>query len=157
MLDYIKLLSEEEKQIVLLSPVYVSLLIAGADGHFDSDEKKRILELIHIKTFSERYELTMLYTELETEANLQLRNMIASLPEDTQERNQLLSDLIARLNTILPKMEPIFAIQLYDSLRQFAHYIANADGGWWGISAIGAAEREFVKLPMLDKPAFTGQ
>ena len=100
MLDYIKLLSEEEKQIVLLSPVYVSLLIAGADGHFDSDEKKRILELIHIKTFSERYELTMLYTELETEANLQLRNMIASLPEDTQERNQLLSDLIARLNIL---------------------------------------------------------
>jgi hypothetical protein len=40
MLDFISHLISNEQQIFTLSPVHVSLLIAGADGHFDTDEKK---------------------------------------------------------------------------------------------------------------------
>jgi tellurite resistance protein len=51
MLDHIHHLSEEEKNLVLQAPVYVSLLIAGADGHVQLEEQQRILELVHTKTF----------------------------------------------------------------------------------------------------------
>ena len=45
MLEHIQNLSEEEKNIIIHSPLYVSVLIAGADGDVTSGEKKRILEL----------------------------------------------------------------------------------------------------------------
>jgi hypothetical protein len=44
MLDFISHLISNEQQIFTLSPVHVSLLIAGADGHLDTDEKKRMVE-----------------------------------------------------------------------------------------------------------------
>ncbi|NBP06248.1 MAG: hypothetical protein EBV15_08545 [Bacteroidetes bacterium] len=153
MLDFIKHLSADEQQIVAQSPMYVSLLIAGSDGNFDTDEKKRIVELIHIKTFTERFELQTLYKQLSINSEENIRNMISSLPENTDERNQLLSDLIARLNDIFPKLDSNIATQLYSSLRQFAVYISTADGGWWGISSVSDSEKNYVKLPMLNSPA----
>ncbi|MBL7811737.1 MAG: hypothetical protein JNL57_05895 [Bacteroidetes bacterium] len=152
MLDHIKSLSQEEKDLVLHAPMYVSVLIAGADGLVDDVEKKRILELIHTKTFSEKYELRELYRELDHDAANELRSLIAALPENTAERNQYLSDMLSRLNRIMPKLEKHFARQLYHSLRQFAHYVATAEGGFWGVNAITPAEQEWVHLPMIQNP-----
>jgi len=152
MLNFIKHLTADEQQIVTQSPIYVSLLIAGSDGHFDTDEKKRMVELIHTKTFSEKFELQTLYKQLEVNAEEQIREMIASLPENLEERTKILSDQISRLNDIFPKMEFSIAHQLYESLKQFAVYIATADGGWWGMSPISTAEKTYIKLPMLNAP-----
>lgn len=152
MLEHINNLTQEEKNIILHSPMYVSVLIAGADGEVNDTEKKRILELIHTKTFSEKYELRELYQTLDHDAANELREMIASLPEDREERNQYLSDTLARLNRIFPKLEHRFQVQLYKSLRQFAHYIANAEGGFWAVGAVKNAENGYIKLPMINNP-----
>jgi len=156
MIENIQHLTQEEQELVLNAPIYVSLLIAGADGEFNNDEKKRIVELVHTKTFSERYELRELYRNLSDHTEATLRTMIASLPEATTERQELLSGLLGRLNTILPKLDDAFARNLYTSLRQFAHYVANADGGFWGMSAVNEAERQWVKLPMIEEPQSQG-
>lgn len=153
MLEHINSLSAEEKNLIIHAPVYVSLLIAGADGDISSEEKNRMLELIHTKTFSERFELRELYKSLDADAANDMRKIIAALPEVTAERNEYLSDMIARLNKIFGKVEHNFAVQLYNSLREFAAYIANADGGWWGVGATSDVERAFVKLPMLTDPS----
>ena len=153
MLNHIQNLTEEEKELILNAPLFVSLLIAGADGNIDSDEKNRALELIHTKTFSERYELREMYKTLDRNAADEMRDMLAALPENTEERNQHLSDMLSRLNDIFPKLDASFAISLYENLRQFAHYVATAEGGWWGVGSIGTAEKVFVKLPMLNNPA----
>jgi hypothetical protein len=152
MLDHIHHLSEEEKNLVLQAPVYVSLLIAGADGHIQQEEQKRILELVHTKTFSEHYELRELYATLDHDLAEHLRQMMAALPEDTDERQAMLSGLLGRLNHIFPQLEKHFARRLYKNLREFAHYIAHADGGFWGISAVSDAEQQWIKLPMLEEP-----
>jgi tellurite resistance protein len=153
MLNHILNLSDEEKALILNAPLYVSLLIAGADGHIDSDEKNRAIELIHTKTFSERYELREMYKTLDHNAAEEIRKMIAALPENTDERNKFLSDMLARLNNLFPKLDQSFAISLYENLRQFAHYVATSDGGWWGVGSVGPAEKVYVKLPMLNNPA----
>lgn len=132
--------------------MYVSLLIAGADGDINDKEKHRILELIHTKTFSEKYELKELYQTLDHDAAHELRQMIASLPESKNERNQILIDKLSQLNKIMPKLEHRFQIHLYKSLRQFAHYIAHSDGGFWRVGAVKHAENEFLKLPMIQNP-----
>lgn len=153
MLNEFTSLSQAEKDLILHAPLYVSVLIAGADGNINTDEKNRILELIHTKTFSERYELRELYKELDHDAAAELRQIIATVPNNTEERNSWLSDKIAGLNKIFPKVDHAFAVQLYNSLRQFASYVAHADGGWWGIGAVTASEKDLIKLPMLENPA----
>lgn len=152
MLEHINNLTAEEKDIIIHSPMYVSVLIAGADGDISDQEKQRILELIHTKTFSEKYELKELYQTLDHDAGQGLRETLASLPEDRDERSTILGNKLARLNTIMPKLERRFQIHLYKSLRQFAHYIATADGGFWGVGAVKHSENEFLKLPMINDP-----
>jgi hypothetical protein len=152
MLDHIKSLKEEEKNLILHAPMYVSILIAGADGDVDEVEKKRILELIHTKTFSEKYELRELYRTLDHDAANELRMMIATLPQDRDQRNTHLTQLLSQLNHIMPKLEKPFAIQLYHSLRQFAHYVATAEGGFWGVNTMTPAEKLLVHLPMIHNP-----
>lgn len=152
MLNHLTTLSQAEKDLVLHAPLYVSLLIAGADGDINNHEKERILELIHTKTFSERYELREMYKEIDHDAASEMRRMIAELPESTEERNSLLSNKIAGLNSVFNKVDHGFAVQLYNSLRQFAAYVATADGGWWGIGSVTQAEKDLAKLPMLNNP-----
>ena len=152
MLEHIQNLTTEEKNIILHSPMYVSILIAGADGEIHDAEKKRILELIHTKVFSEKYELRELYKTLDEQAADELRHVIAELPEDTEQRTEKLTNLLSRLNKIFPKLEHRFQVQLYKSLKQFAHYIAHAEGGFWGVGAIGHNQKELVKLSMINDP-----
>lgn len=152
MLEHIHNLKPEEKDLIIHSPLYVSLLIAGADGEIHDAEKQRTLELIHTKTFSEKYELKELYATLEHDAEADMRRLIAELPTDKMERINALTAKLEQLNHIMPKLEHRFQVHLYKSLRQFAHYISNADGGFWGIGSKTHLEKDLVKLPMINNP-----
>lgn len=152
MFEYIHNLSESEKNLVLNAPLYVTILVAGADGEISHEEKKKAIEIIHIKSFAEGYEMREIYKNLEYDVAHELRTLIAALPEATTERNQYLSDLLAGLNQIFPKLDKNFAVKYYKSLREFAHYIAHAEGGFWGVASVSSAEKEVVKLPMIMDP-----
>lgn len=152
MFEHISNLKNEEKEIILNSPMYVSLLIAGADGDINVAEKQRIIELIHTKTFSEKYELRELYKSLDHDSETELRKLIASLPEERLARTEILTELLSRLNHIMPKLEHRFQVELYKSLRQFAYYIAKADGGFWGLGGVTLAEENLLQLPMIHNP-----
>lgn len=146
-------LSPEEQKLLHQAPLLVSILIAGADGKIDTDEKHRVLEVVHTKTFSEKNELSEFYKELNMTAEKDLRTLIAALPDDTEERNTMISDLLSGLNPILKKLESNLALRFYKNLREFANYIATADGGFWGIGSVSAEEKAWVKLPMIENPA----
>ena len=150
MSNHIDHLSPLEKELVRLSPLYVSALIAGADGDFSSDEKQRTFELVHIKTYSEKFGLKDLYTSLEASVEEDLRKLIAQLPE--ADRNSFLVAKIADLNPVLKKIEFAYSHRLYKSLKEFAHYIANADGGFWSMGSVNKAEEELLPLNMLNEP-----
>lgn len=145
-------LTQEERNLLVKAPLYVSVLIAGADGDVKNEEKARVVELVHIKSFSEHHGINELYKELDHDVAEELRNLIASLPDETVDRSNMLSDILAGLNNVLPKCSYAFSSHFYKSLREFAHYVATADGGFWGVGAITAAEAEWVKLPMIDQP-----
>jgi hypothetical protein len=145
-------LSDEEKELVKFSPLYVSALIAGADGDFSTDEKKRTFELVHVKTYSAKFGLKSIYQDLDETVEEDLRKLIAILPQDQEERNAWLVNKIAGLNPIFDKVSYTFAHNLYRSLREFAHYVANVDGGFWGIGSVKAVEEVYIKLDMLVEP-----
>lgn len=152
MKKHIEHLTAEEQDLLVHAPMYVSVLIAAADGDVKDVEKARILELVHIKSFSEHHGLQEIYQSLDVDTADALRKLIVSLPDETTERNNMLVDLLTGLNKIYPKLDYGFAAHYHKSLREFAHYVATADGGFWGVGSITAAEKEFVKLPFLQEP-----
>lgn len=153
MLEHIQNLSEKEKDLIIHSPMYVSLLIAGADGEIHDAEKHRMLQLIHTKTFSEKYDLRELYKTLDHDAEHELRKIVATLPSDKKERTEMLTGILSGLNSILPKLEHQFQVHLYKSLKQFAHYISHAEGGFWKVGAVNHLQQELMKLPMIKDPS----
>jgi hypothetical protein len=58
---------------------------------------------------------------------------------------------LTTLNTILPKLNPTYALQFRDSLHDIAVEVAKASGGIFGIGSIGEEEKELLDLPMIDK------
>lgn len=154
MLNNLTQLSKEERDLLIVAPSLVAALIGGADGEFSDDEIERAAELIHIKTFSEKHEHVREIYELLAHENTEadLINLMLSLPKSTQERNNYLSNRLAQLNDILPKLRYSFSLRFYKSLRQIAHLVATVDGGFWGVGAIHHEEEKFIKLPMINEP-----
>lgn len=145
-------LKEEEKQLLIDAPLYVSILLAGADGNVNSYEKKRTIELVHVKTYSETPALRDLYHEVEIDAQHRLNELLAAMPDETVARNEKISSILEKINHILPRLEFHFAHRYYKSLRDFAHYVAETDGGFWRVGAVGEKEKVWVKLPMIHEP-----
>jgi len=93
-----------------------------------------------------------LYTNLDANVEEDLRIIIASLPEAQEERNEYLVKKISALNPILEKVAYSYSHSLYRSLKEFAHYIANVDGGFWGMGSVKQSEEAFLTLDMLNEP-----
>jgi hypothetical protein len=66
-----------------------------------------------------------------------------------ETRTQILSDELAKLNDILPKVDPIYARTLLKSLRSLAHGVAEASGGVLGFLEITYEERHLMGLDMI--------
>jgi uncharacterized tellurite resistance protein B-like protein len=153
MLEHIHNLKPHEKDLIIHSPLYVSILIAGADGEIHETERQRTIQLIHTKTFSEKYDLKELYQTLDHDADEELRKIIAELPTERDARIAAVSAKLETLNHIMPKLEHHFQVHLYNSLRNFAHHISRAEDGFWGIGAKTHLEKDLVKLPMINNPS----
>jgi len=145
-------LNKDEQQIALLAPAYVTVLISGADSNIEDSEIGRAIKLVHIKTFSENHELQELYKFIEASFESDVKTLIGNLPKDTEERNQIISQELERLNGIFDKIDSVFALHYYNSLKDFTHHIASAFGGVLGFQSVSPLEREFVTLPMLKEP-----
>lgn len=152
MLYQLEKLNEEEKELVLNAPAYVTILIAGADDDITDAEIKRSLELVHIKTFSESIDIREVYEKIDTDFEARLSNLIHTLPTTLEEREQVVIEALGKLNAIFHKMDERISHKYYLSLLNFAAFIARAAGGVFGIDRVSFREEKFVKLPMIQDP-----
>ncbi|MFT5641934.1 MAG: tellurite resistance protein, partial [Cyclobacteriaceae bacterium] len=61
MLKEFENLREDEIDVLLKAPVYVAILIAGADGNIDKSERKEAIEIAHSKQSRAREQLVDYY------------------------------------------------------------------------------------------------
>lgn len=145
-------LNDTEKQSLKNAPIHVGLLIGSADGEVSNNELARIESIIKTKTFSEDNDVHYIYTEL---ANNDLLGNISSIFEalgnTAEERVNAATAALKGLNTILPKLNPTYALQFRDSLHDIAVEVAKASGGIFGMGSISEEEKELLDLPMIDK------
>ncbi len=150
MIQHFNNLTEGEASRMLNAIPLITILIAGADDMIDYDEKKWAIKLANIRTYSNPNELHDYYSHIGTNFAERLNKNIDELPKNTAERQQSISNQLAELNTIFPKLDPPFNAKLYDSFVSFAKHVANASGGFLGFSRVSKAESEWMTLPMLE-------
>lgn len=153
MIEEFKNLSVDEVEVLLNTPVWVTLLIAGADNKIDKREIEEAVSLTQLKQNRARQPLTDYYKEVNKSFESNLKGYVSLLPKDKELRNQILIENLEKLNNILPRLEASFAIQFYQSIRDFAEKIANASGGIMGFLTLGYEESKVVKLKMIKDPS----
>jgi hypothetical protein len=145
-------LREDEIQVLLDAPVYVSILIAGADGNIDKSERKEAISVARAKQSRAREQLVDFYKVISEKFENRFNELIDSLPEDTEERNKAITMELRKLNFILPKIEKNWSIKFYASLKDLGKKIAEASGGVLGYLSVSYEEAKFMELKMINDP-----
>ena len=146
-------LEQSEKELMYSLPIYVAVLIAGADGKIDKNELKKAVSISNHKTSKARKDLLEFYNVVNADYEDKLKMTIANLPSGTQEREKRLIEEISKVNEIWPKIDSSFAVKFYASLKEIAKHIAEASGGVFGYMSVGYEESKLVDLKMIKKPA----
>lgn len=146
-------LKEEEKKILLDAPVLITILISGTDNEINMQEIDEAISLANLRKHRSREILQDYYRESGKNFHKKLEKTINDLPEEGEARNRIIVEQLSMLNTILPKLEKSYAIQLYASLRNFAKRIAESSGGFLGYGSISEEERQYINLNMISDPS----
>ncbi len=153
MIEVFSNLSREETDILYGVPVWVFILIAGADNDVDNNEIGEAIRLLREDPETENPFLEKFYKEVGNRFEINLKGYMILLPSDTKLRTKILIEKISQINKILPKIDRTFAIDFYHSLKQFSNRIAAASGGIFGFFAVSEEEAAFLDLPMIKAPA----
>ena len=146
-------LNKEDKELIMKTPAFIAVLMAGADNDIDPQEVNRAVELVNVKTFSEKQDLQTYYQEVEKTIERDINSIIDALPKTAEERNPIISDELAKLNHALGKIKASYAHDLYKSWKGYAGSVARSWGGIMGINSVSNHEEKWVNLPMLNEPA----
>ncbi|MEO9484671.1 MAG: hypothetical protein ABJG47_14530 [Ekhidna sp.] len=142
-------LREDEIQVLLQAPVYVAILIAGADGKIDKSERKEAIEVARSKQSRSREQLHEFYKLVGEQFEDHFNKLIDQLPSGTDERISAITTELRKLNFILPKIDKNFAVKYHASLKDLAKKIAEASGGVLGYLSVSYEESKLMELKMI--------
>jgi len=142
-------LSEAEAAQLLDAIPLITILIAGADGVIDPSETEWAEKLTKIRQYDYASEFNDYYKAVGEGYSNRVKELIEDLPGDTDRRTEEITNRLDALNALLSKLEHNYAIGLMDSFKTFAHHVARASGGFFGIGSVSTAESKLMDLPML--------
>jgi len=119
-------LSEEERQMLLIAPAYISLLAANEDGEMDSSEKDRAIEISHIKTFASDQLLIEFYKEVDKNFSKNIESIEKELPKNKMEREVAIKNKLKTLEHIFSKLNFSFSSRLRESLRSYMFHVSKS-------------------------------
>lgn len=151
MIQEFERLSDSEIEVMLRAPIVVCILIAGADGTIDKKEIKEAMAITS-KQAKSRYLLREYLKFVSEDLEDKVRVLKQSYPRNPKERAVVLTDDLARLNLILPKINNAFSSEFHAMLKELALKVASSSGGWLGLNAVGSEEEQYVDLKMIRPP-----
>ncbi len=146
-----EMLTQDEKELMLDAIPLITLLIAYADGEMDDKERTWAEKITNIRSYSNHDSLTGYYEKVGKNYQEKLDHMLATLPKDNEQRLTEISERLSRLNSVLPKLDQVFAWRFYTSLVSFAKHVAKSHGGFLGWSSIGSEEKKYIGLNMIEE------
>lgn len=155
MQNALKNLSADEIDELHLIPVWVSILIAGADNKIDKNEFNKSIQVADGKKKTANHLILDYYKTVGAKFEVNLKGYIALMPKDKKQRVDFLLKKLGRVNYIFSKLEKDFSYQLYLSFRDFAYKVAHASGGFFGLLSVSFAESQYIDLKMIDDPSIS--
>jgi hypothetical protein len=152
MLYQLSQLNTEERELIYDAPVWVSIYVALADNRIKKEERKKIVETVHTKTFSEKNDLSEMYKELEVNIESRIQIAIDQIPAFQEDKEPFVREKLVAVNSAMKKLDKVFARQLYKSLKDFAVITAQASGGVLGVNRINETEKGLLNLDMIEQP-----
>lgn len=152
MLYQLSQLNTEERELIYDAPVWVSIYVALADNRIKKEERKKIVETVHTKTFSEKNDLSEMYKELEVNIESRIQIAIDQIPFFQEDKEPFVREKLVAVNSAMKKLDKVFARQLYKSLKDFAVITAQASGGVLGVNRINETEKGLLNLDMIEQP-----
>lgn len=149
MLEGFQHLTGEEIDALVQAPVLITILVGGADGELDREERVWTERLLRARTYANPNLVNDYYRVVAEDFLTKLETALSELPGDTEERNAQIAEKLGALNPVLAKLDTSLAAALYKSFISLAEETAKASGGFLRIGAISAAEHQWIKLPML--------
>jgi hypothetical protein len=119
-------LNPAEKKLLLKFPVYVSMLAAEKNDHLDKIEKRTAIQFCHIKTFTCDPLLSQFYHEAEKNFETNINELDSALPGDKAEREEIITDELAKIERILLKLGTDYALVMHRSMRSFNNHVSRA-------------------------------
>ena len=149
MLEGFQNLASEELDALIATPLWITILLGGADGKIDGEERDWSERLVYAHTYAKPHVLNPYYAIVVHDFLGKLDRTLTELPTDPAARNEALAYKIGAVNPILQKLDTRLGAALYKSFVGLAAETAKASGGFLRIGAVSAAEQQWVKLPML--------
>jgi hypothetical protein len=144
-----KSLLPEEYDLLKDAIPLITILIAGADGNIDTEERTWAEKVTNIRSYSLPEEYRGYYLDVGHNFSDHLDALIAELPNDVVDRQMEIMRRMSPLNDILAKLETKVSAAIYDEWRSFARHVARASGGFLKFWSISAEEKKWIALPML--------
>lgn len=127
----IDILNEEERAIILRAPAIVAILAAiSDDGEVSENEKADAVKLSHLRTYTSPEILHNYYKEVELVFEENFSYVMANLPESWEEKEQYLKSRIVVVNSILKKLDKVYAQELINSLRSFSKHVFKSNSSF---------------------------
>jgi hypothetical protein len=149
MIDFFPKFNEQQVELLVDAIPLITILIAGADGNIDEDEKEWANKLTKIRTYANPDLLQEYYKKVGEVYAARMEELIQSLPKDVDARSMAISEKLAALNPLLAKLEQHEGHLLYNSFITFAEHVAKSSGGFLRIGSISKAEAKWMELPMI--------
>lgn len=143
-------LTAEESQSLVDAIPLITILIAGADGNIDDQEKEWATKLTEIRGYAHPDSLQEYYQAVGNQYSEKLNHLIDILPKEVNERTQHISEQLSGLNPILAKLDINYAYNMYKSLTSFAEHVAKASGGFLRFATVSKEEAKLINLPMIE-------
>ncbi len=142
-------LSSEELTILNETPMFVSLLIAAADNEIDFKETMWAEKVTFFRTKTAHYSLRDFYVNAHKVIKETMVLNLEMLPDNYDTRMQYLSDKIARINSILLKLDGNTKERLLESFQSLSLSIAEISGGMFSFFSHNPDEEKWLHLPMI--------
>jgi len=142
-------LDVNEKDLMYSLPIYVAVLIAGADGRIDNVELKKATSIANLKKVKASKDLLEYFNVVYLDFEDKLKMTLANLPSGAKEREKLIIEKLSSSTAIFKKLDKAYAIKLYACLKEIAKHVAEASGGIFGYMSIGYEESKLVDLKMI--------
>ena len=119
-------LSEQDQAQLLKFPAYISLLASTSENGLDKKEKKAVVKLTHIRTFTTDPLLSDFYRDAELSFAETLTALNKELPQEKVARRQTIIKELNKMDPILNKLGPHYGLVFRRSMEAYKQHVSRA-------------------------------